>query len=333
MKFKNPNDFKCPTDLPISGILPATERIIVIGDVHGDISQFKKTLQFAKLINDKDEWIGKNTILVQLGDLIDSCRGKECIEESDEDEGADIELLKFMISLHSKAQEHGGAVYSILGNHEIMNVQGNFSYVSPKNLDTLIDYISGQPKDMDKYELRKEAFKPGNPIASFFACSKVGILIIGSNLFVHGGIHPDFVSKYSVSQTNQIVQKWLKGLDTGLEQEQLDLLLNSKIGPFWNRTLGKLESGLGRYNQKCIDSVDPILKEYNVGQIHIGHSPQFINNLGINHTCNKKIWRHDIGMSHAFSNFDRINHNTDRSKIRNIQVLEIINDKTFNILK
>ncbi len=49
-------------------------RIIIIGDVHGDLKRFKKILIDAKIINNRLEWIAEppNTIVVQLGDQIDS---------------------------------------------------------------------------------------------------------------------------------------------------------------------------------------------------------------------------------------------------------------------
>ena len=49
-------------------------RIIVIGDIHGDIKRFKSILIDSKIINNNFEWIAEppNTIIVQLGDQIDS---------------------------------------------------------------------------------------------------------------------------------------------------------------------------------------------------------------------------------------------------------------------
>ena len=66
-----------------------------------------------------------------------------------------------------------------------------------------------------------------------------------------------------------------------------------------------------------------------VNSIHVGHSPQFIQKLGINSTCDDAVWRHDIGMSHTFSNYDK----EGRGEVRQAQVLEILNDNQFNILK
>lgn len=328
MKFNDEiKKFKCPSNLPISGILPAVRRIIVIGDVHGDIDQFKKTLKLAKLIDNNDNWIGKDTVLVQLGDLIDSCRGQDCFVQNPDDKGADLELLKYLIDLNEKAQKADGAVYSIVGNHEIMNVQGNFNYVSPKNFDKFLDLVSDK-KNVTPYHARKEAFKPGNPIANFLACSKVGILIIGSNLFVHAGLMEEMVKDYTPEQVNNILKKWLEGKLEN-EEEHRKLLFSSTYSPFWTRVMGKMRHDLPMDDKECQKNVKPILEHYKVSSIHVGHSPTFIQNLGINSTCDDSLWRSDIGMSHAFSAFDK----NGRSKIRKVQVLEIINDNQFNIIK
>lgn len=324
--------FKCPTNIPIAGILPKTDRIVVIGDVHGDILQFKKTLKLAKLIDDKDNWIGKNTILVQLGDLIDSCRGIDCQVMSEEDKGSDIELLIYLIQLNDKAMKHDGAVYSLIGNHEIMNVQGNFSYVSPKNFDNFISLLDTNDKTIDKQDIieaRKNAFKPGNPIANFLACSKLGILIIGSNLFVHGGLVPEIAKDYSPQKINEIIRQWLQGK---LEnpQEYNKILFSSQYSPFWVRILGKAPAHLKNDDSFCKENVQPVLDYWNVSGIHIGHTPTaFIHKKGINTTCGQSVMRHDYGSSHAFSSFDK----EGRSETRKVQVVEILNDTTFNILK
>lgn len=320
-------ELKCPTNLPLSGVLPPVKRIIVIGDVHGDIDQFKKTLQLAKIIDTQDNWIGKDTILVQLGDLIDSCRGQDCFINSPEDKGADFELLKFLIDLNEKAMEDDGAVYSLVGNHEIMNVQGNFNYVSPKNFDSFLNLFQNKNK-LTPYQARKEAFKPGNPIADFLSCSKLGVLIIGSNLFVHAGMVPEIAKEYSPKKINEILRLWLKNELKNPEEYQ-KILFSSKYSPFWVRVLGKMESELPENNELCVKKVNPILNHWKVSSIHVGHSPQFIQKLGINQTCDNSVWRHDIGMSHTFSNFDK----NGRGDVRQAQVLEILNDNQFNIIK
>lgn len=46
-------------------------RIVAIGDLHGDYNQSRTILRLARLIDDSNNWIGENTYLVQLGDVLD----------------------------------------------------------------------------------------------------------------------------------------------------------------------------------------------------------------------------------------------------------------------
>ena len=51
------------------------ERVVVIGDVHGDFDQFVAILRLAGVIDRKGRWSAGKTHLVQLGDVVD--RGAE----------------------------------------------------------------------------------------------------------------------------------------------------------------------------------------------------------------------------------------------------------------
>ena len=50
---------KCSDIKKYPSVLPPVERIIVIGDLHGDWEMTIKSLKIARLINDKHNWIGK----------------------------------------------------------------------------------------------------------------------------------------------------------------------------------------------------------------------------------------------------------------------------------
>lgn len=83
-------------------------RIVAVGDLHGDLSHAVRVLRLAGLINLRNEWIGKRSILVQTGDIVD--RGKDTIL-----------LYQLMDRLRGEASRAGGAVVNLLGNHEVSN--------------------------------------------------------------------------------------------------------------------------------------------------------------------------------------------------------------------
>jgi hypothetical protein len=68
--------------LPVfRSVFPAQQRVIAIGDVHGDASALAGCLRLARLIDGNGDWRGGVTHLVQLGDVTD--RGndeRECID-------------------------------------------------------------------------------------------------------------------------------------------------------------------------------------------------------------------------------------------------------------
>ena len=92
------------------------------------------------MIDDEYNWIASppNTIVIQVGDQVDSCRPipgvMDCHNKREPgDKSDDMNVMTFFDEMHKKAIKHGGAVYSLLGNHELMNSQGNFDYVSYDN--------------------------------------------------------------------------------------------------------------------------------------------------------------------------------------------------------
>ena len=47
------------------------ERVIAVGDVHGDYEQLVAVLQSAGVIDQEEKWVGGKTHLVQTGDMLD----------------------------------------------------------------------------------------------------------------------------------------------------------------------------------------------------------------------------------------------------------------------
>lgn len=269
-------------------ILPPVEKIFVIGDIHGDINALLNILVYKiKVINLKYEWIGGKTVIVQLGDQVDGCRHDCKFTENNTD---DIAVLKLMTELHTKASKHGGAVHSLLGNHEIMNVQQNFNYVSKQSNGKIPLYegINGETK----YISRKDAFKQGGILASFMAETRRSALIIGSWIFIHGGIHH---KNADLKEINHQIYKWLSNKTT--DSYEIDKMLNSKYSVLWNRTLAEIKANLEMEDETCIRHLEPILKIYPNKKIVVGHTVQ---TEGITSTCSNNIYRADTGISDAF---------------------------------
>ena len=309
-------------------ILPSANRIIAIGDVHGDMKLVIDSLVISKVIipsktkintvsaklNNRIyyyEWIGGNTIVVQIGDQNDSCRPNlngDC-NHINYDTADDIPILIFFTKLHDLAIIKGGGVYSLLGNHELMNVNGDFKYTSNANINQFRKYKDpftnkiyiGNPDENIKH-----AFKQGNEYANLMGCTRQSILIIGDFLFVHAGINKYFLENFrgreNLPRLNKLVKNWLlnKLNEISKDQELLSQLINhSDNSPFWNRILGQLPTHLSYNSRECKDLLAPIIEAYKIKGMIIGHTPQMGD--GINSTCSNKLFRIDVAASKAFT--------------------------------
>jgi Calcineurin-like phosphoesterase len=109
--------------------------------------------------------MGGTTTLIQLGDATD--RGPDSRG-----------VLSLLRRLSSEAKAQGGEVITLLGNHEVMNMQGDWRYVSPGDVAT----YGGQ-------EARIEAFLPGGEEGAWLR-TLPAVVQRGDTVFVHAGITP-----------------------------------------------------------------------------------------------------------------------------------------------
>lgn len=116
---QSPQQNAAASELSPRSSRPAAERVVAIGDLHGDLGAAKKALRAAGATDDRGAWIGGKLVVVQTGDQID--RGAE-----------DREVLDLFERLKGEAARAGGELISLAGNHEIMNVQFDFRYVVPE---------------------------------------------------------------------------------------------------------------------------------------------------------------------------------------------------------
>jgi len=93
-------------------------RVIAIGDIHSDIGVMQQVFRLAGATNDNDEWIGGELIIVQMGDLIG---------RSDDER----EVLDFIFTIQEQAEQYGGKVYALIGNHEVMGGRVDNQAVGP----------------------------------------------------------------------------------------------------------------------------------------------------------------------------------------------------------
>ena len=128
-------------------------KIIVIGDIHGDFKSFKYILKMADIINSKQEWIGENTLVIQVGDTIDGKRPGLKLSKHFKKTAEEIKLLDFIDAISKKAEEKGGRLVCLLGNHEL------FPYYLHDDVEHMHEYV--KKSDIEEYKIKKKCSKKG----------------------------------------------------------------------------------------------------------------------------------------------------------------------------
>jgi len=293
-------------------ILPPQKKIVVIGDIHGDLTACLIVLKKANLISVKKgsngidiDWVAPSgTIVVQIGDQID--RAVRLMDSQDiPDEDNDLMILQLFDKLDNLAQKKGSRVISLLGNHELMNVYGDMTYVSPAG-------IIG----MGGYDARVEKFKPGGEICMNHLIHRPVVLKIGDWVFCHAGVRPYLANKYSIQLINGVMRIFLSGnlKPSDVNMHIFNELFISENSILWNRKYGKPSL---RTNDKDIQTS---LKRLKAKYMVIGHTPY--REKGIHRVGN--IFRVDCALSQSFGR---------HQSTKELQLLEILdNGNTIKII-
>ncbi|CAM6099220.1 unnamed protein product [Calypogeia fissa] len=310
-----------PTDVYAPG-----RRIVAIGDVHGDLPRTEWALQLAGVLSADGlgRWIGGSTVLVQVGDILD--RGQD-----------EIAILSLLHNLSQQAQRRGGAVFQINGNHETMNVEGDFRFVEPGGFEEAEDfteyceevhdgdyeaafagwYIASKkrkatrlcpsivswifnPMKMQKgAAARAFLFSPGGPLARKLSQHGV-VLKVNGWLFAHGGVLPHHV-EYGLKRLNEEVTQWMRGDQSqASNQTQLPFMaIRGYDSVVWSRLYSRDDNFSPQDKLKAQAVLEATLEAVGAKALVVGHTPQ---PYGANCECKGQVWRIDVGMSSGVLN-------------------------------
>lgn len=255
-------------------VRPMPERLVAIGDLHGDLDATRRALRLAGAIDEKDAWIGGKLVVVQTGDEID--RGDD-----------DRKILDLFERLGREAAQAGGEVLALSGNHEVMNASLDFRYVTKGALHAFEDVPHGVSAHPAAAALEAEArgraaaFLPGGRYATMIAARPI-VARVGDTIFVHGGILPKHV-RYGLDRINDETRDWLLGKRTSPPK-----IVASEDGPVWTRNYS---AATGR--EECA-TLREVLASLGAARMVVGHTVQ---RDGINAACDEKVWRIDTGLA------------------------------------
>jgi hypothetical protein len=217
-------------------------KMFIVSDIEGNFKAFRKLLQGNGVIDTAFNWTFGDGHLVLTGDFVD--RGDQVTE-----------VLWLIYSLEEKAKAAGGHVHYILGNHEIMNMNGDLRYLHPK-------YISHAALLEEGFTtLYGENAELGRWLRSKNVMEKIGDI-----LFIHGGISSEVNNlELGTGKVNKLARPYYA--DSSYKYKNVETeILYSDLGPFWYR---------GYYSgspKATIAQIDSTLNHYKVKHIATGHT-------------------------------------------------------------
>ena len=209
------------------------DRIVAVGDVHGDYDQFVKVLRAAQVIDEKLNWSAGKTHLVQIGDVLD--RGPDSRKAMD-----------LLMKLEGQAAEAGGAVHPLIGNHEAMVLLDDWRYVHP-----------AEEEAFGGAEAYRKAMGPDGKYGKWIRTHNT-IIKINDLLFVHAGL-ASTCAGLTMAEINKTVRDELAKGDT------LGIASDSS-GPLWTRDLALDDEAA------VAKQLDVLLKKHGAKRMVIGHS-------------------------------------------------------------
>jgi Calcineurin-like phosphoesterase len=260
------------------------DRVVAIGDLHGDYANYIRVLEAAGIIDARGQWIAGETHVVQLGDV--------------PDRGDDTEkIIAHLRKLATQARAKGGWIHTLLGNHEAMNTYGDLRYVTAGNFAAFAGrdapqwrdrYYENVLTDMKAREPERFASLPPdfretwnathplgwvehqrgwnpqwNPKGEYFEWALQDQVAIQINdlIFLHGGISGAYCQNTLASLTEMARAALRKG------DSAAPSVLTDENGPLWYRGLAGVEP------VAAPETVQAILEHNGAHHIVIGHTP------------------------------------------------------------
>jgi calcineurin-like phosphoesterase family protein len=280
-------------------------RVVAIGDVHGDKDALTAVLRMAALIDSSDRWIGGTTHVVQVGDV--PARGPQTRQ-----------ALDLLMRLEREALAAGGRVHALIGNHEAGLMQGDLRNVLPaefeefRTADSEKRLQAAYDREVEALRRRgewratataaaafrtswferhppgwvehREAFAPMGTYGSWIRRNNA-IVKVNDTLFVHGGISP----KYVATRPSTI--------NDGIRGELAQPL--GSPAPLTEEVASPLRyRGLAEDEVKApVSHVERVLAAQGVRRIVIGHT---VTRTAILPRYNARVVNVDIGLSRFY---------------------------------
>jgi Calcineurin-like phosphoesterase len=224
-----------------SCIFEKPKKLFVVSDIEGEFAPFKAMLLANGVIDENYEWTFGEGHLVICGDLFD--RGQQVVE-----------YLWLLYKLEQEAKAKGGYVHVILGNHDIMNLSGDFRYVMPKYFETA-----------GAMGIEYKALYADNTELGRWLRTKNIMEKIGDILFLHAGISSEVNNAGLSLQAMNDSSRPFYATHIDSIPDRIFRFYGGDNSPFWYR-------GYFKSPRATLGQVDSTLSLYGVKQIIVGHT-------------------------------------------------------------
>lgn len=261
----------------INPVVEAVGDAVAIGDVHGCLRCLQRVLATNRITDPRSGvWIAGNRTVVQMGDLID--RGPD-----------DKSVIDYVRQLAAQADAAGGQWVQLLGNHELMNLEGRFDYA----VDRPGDERTPQ-QGFGSLSARILSMDPTADIGRWLRSLPI-IHRWEHTIFVHAGISEPRIARLGIDKLNRAWQHSPQITDHVL----------------WDRTLALApEPEVCHVLSAVVEAFGGEVEQIVVGHTITSHAGIAAGAIGTR--CAGKLLLVDVGMSHAWLHgglqFDRAAH-------------------------
>lgn len=299
--------FSASTPCVFSGV----EKIVAVGDLHGDYKNFVKIIKGTGLVDSDLHWRGGKAYLVQMGDILD--RGPDARQ-----------IFDLMIELEKEAEEAGGKVLMLIGNHEELNLTGiSFDYPDYMTVEQFVSFLPDKYREQKEKELKRKLRGDERSIRSFWKemirnnrdarqnyltnfNKKYGdwilehhaVIKINDVIFAHGGISEKY-SSWKLEAINDQLRmelndlRWAAVYSRPLHNPRIQVAYK-RDGPLWYREFALENEELFQ------DEVDRILHNLDAQYMVIAHTPRLVLTINDMRRFQGKVWIIDTGISEVY---------------------------------
>ena len=298
----------------------APARLVAVPDLHGDLAHARRSFQLAGISEDGERWsAGANTRFVQTGDVVD--RGERSIE-----------IVQIIANLQREAATRvNSSVTALLGNHELLTLQGDYRYVAREELLRLgkasleSKNLGGQEMGTG-YGLRaywaagqmawRSAFSPDATLGAQIRSNRPLLTVEGegscTTLFSHAGVRRAHLARHG--DTIEALNAFAGDAIAAIADRERDEKKGADVGgapppalgsldvfdvesPVWTRFWSADWSKTKGMEVAACAELDSILRLVGARRMVVGHTVQ---PGGMTTRCAGRLHLIDVGVSDAY---------------------------------